>query len=828
MASTSNTKSLDPKIRSLLGALRWRIRLYVWIEGIALVLVWLGFMFWAGLAIDYLPVQLGANEMPNWACGMLLGVVLLIAGFIFYRWIFRRIMVRFADHSMAVLLERQFEGFHDSLLTVVEMHEHPDHAAQFNSEMLSHTRSDADDFLNKVKLSRIFDFTPLRRSLFGATLVVVSIVCFAFFAPEAFAKWTGRIAISGEKWERRANLEMVGVEVTYVTRLAGRGGKQKIRTEIVPFKDQNVFVSRDTGLKLIVRTDLKREVKPDYCTFSYRTEDNRSGRKTMRRSQTNSKYYRYSCNEEPLDHIDAAIKFTVIGADFRLPQHTITPVYAPIVTEVQLDCMEPKYMDPIRKKIALEPNTQLPVGTAITITMTANKPLSQVLLYDPDTKAPNAPKDSKGKSNPNARRGKLRSDAYKTVELSIDPKDQKTFTYRIPSLKEDGVALQVTLLGKDGVHSEVPYLIEIGAIKDNPPSVRVALDGIGTGVTPNARIPIAGTIQDQYKTKEAWYQLYVERIEKAAGKKPVRKLLKFGKLGNDFRSVPLSIKGMKMGKVNDALDLQELRGAASDPVQLQPSDKIKLRICASDLCDLNEDPNIGCSQDFELDVLSEDQLIARLQVRELEQRRRFEQSIKKMTSVRNYLAEIASPNTKPEETATPDASKKSGTTEKKDAAKKSDKEAAPAMTPEKLVRLVRDLSQDSRSEAGQIEGVALTFEDMVAELKNNRVSSFTACKIRLSDNIAKPLKSLVANDFPELDKRLKKLETILSGGMQEGAADDSIQQVDAILTEMTRVLNSMKKQERFNDLLKAIRALIESQQKVIDQTKQKRREDLGF
>ena len=55
---------LPPQITSLLQRLRRQIRWYVVLEGIAVAHVGLGIAYWLGLALDYLPVLAGANEVP--------------------------------------------------------------------------------------------------------------------------------------------------------------------------------------------------------------------------------------------------------------------------------------------------------------------------------------------------------------------------------------------------------------------------------------------------------------------------------------------------------------------------------------------------------------------------------------------------------------------------------------------------------------------------------------------------------------------------------------------------------------------------------------------
>ena len=97
MATTFPEFALTADLRALLAGLRWRIRLYIWLEGISLAVVWLVAMFWIGFGLDYLPVILGAGEMPQVARGIFLGATGAGLAYVFYRWILRRTFVRLAD-----------------------------------------------------------------------------------------------------------------------------------------------------------------------------------------------------------------------------------------------------------------------------------------------------------------------------------------------------------------------------------------------------------------------------------------------------------------------------------------------------------------------------------------------------------------------------------------------------------------------------------------------------------------------------------------------------------------------------------------------------------
>ena len=149
MATTLPTHRPRPPIPArLLAGLRWRIRLYVWLEGLALAVIWLGLMFWISLGLDYLPVLVGASEMPAVARGVLLVGTAAVLAWLLYQFVLRRAFVRLADRSMALLLERKFTGFHDSLVTAVEM------AKRARSRLALQPRSARQDLRRSVRGGR--------------------------------------------------------------------------------------------------------------------------------------------------------------------------------------------------------------------------------------------------------------------------------------------------------------------------------------------------------------------------------------------------------------------------------------------------------------------------------------------------------------------------------------------------------------------------------------------------------------------------------------------------------------------------------------------------
>ena len=214
MAVAHPELALTPDLRSLLAGLRWRIRLYIWLEGLALAVIWLGVMFWIGFALDYLPVLVGASEMPAAARGVLLAGTGIVLGWIFFRWILRRAFVPLADRSLALLLERQFAGFDDSLVTAVEMAEVPDHATAFSRELLGRTTEEARAGADAVIYRRVFNQGALAWKLLLAAVVGGSIVAFSALNSVAFERAAERLyLLSNEPWPRSAFIEVDGIEV---------------------------------------------------------------------------------------------------------------------------------------------------------------------------------------------------------------------------------------------------------------------------------------------------------------------------------------------------------------------------------------------------------------------------------------------------------------------------------------------------------------------------------------------------------------------------------------------------------------------------------------
>lgn len=799
---TPPTDGLPVEIRSLLARLRRRIRGYIWLQGSALAIAWLTLAFWCALAMDYLPVLAGADEMPRGARVLVLVCVAAMLTWIVYRWILRRAFVPLADRSMAMLLERHHPDFRDSLITSVELAGRTDERrAGFDPDeveaevldgtisavLLKRTEQQALQYIPEVRTSRVFNLRPLILSVAAALILLVTLIAFYAGNSRAFGTGVRRLyLLRDESWPRQAHIELVGVEAE---RSASQGGTAS--STLLRFRNGRVRVARGAAIRLVVRADARAAKIPDTCTISYRTADGDRGRMNMTRvGRVRDGFQLYHYDGKPFRDILTNVDFDVVGYDHRVQGNRIEVVDRPAVVSCELDCVFPKYMaaEWAPRTVPLTAGTQLPQGTQIRLRAAANKELRKVEVA--------------GQS----------AEGSPTARLVPDSSGKRrTFQIDIPKLKEN-LSLDVVLTDLDGIASERPYRVFISAVPDAAPAVDTRMSGIGSAVTPDVAIPFRGTIRDDYGVQRSW-------IEVAIGDRPAQQF---------------ELKLAPGGEVNSSIDFREQR-TRNSAIALQAKEKLTLVVKAQDRFDLGKAPNVGAGDHYALDVVTPNELLAMLEARELGLRQRFEQIIEETRETRDMLLRV--------KTEGPSSATQAG--EPGEAAKPATPAPAtenPALAARKRVWAVRLLRAQqallqSQKSAQETLGAAAAFRDIREELINNRVDTEDR-KVRLQQQLAEPLERIAKDLFPELDLRLQKIEKRLDRQLETLAqrtdddpetialADSAVQQADRILQAMNDVLQNMLNLETYNELLDIVRTLIEEQKNVVENTKKQQKKQV--
>jgi hypothetical protein len=426
---------------------------------------------------------------------------------------------------------------------------------------------------------------------------------------------------------------------------------------------------------------------------------------------------------------------------------------------------------------------QIPAGSRITVrAAAANKDLTRVQV---------------------ARAGDDQAAQPRTMEDAPLTPDHRGFTYSLPPLLKD-TTLLFTLTDTDGIRNRDPVRLALVALPDQPPQMAVQLDGIGTAVTPQAQIPVAGRIADDYGIGRVWFEYAID--QKALGKHIIRE---FAERRNDSRTAPPT----EFKLTNAALELREMG--------LKPGQKLVVTVKAADLCDLNRTANVANSERWTVDVVTPQQLRAMLEARELVLRQRFDRMIQEMTETRDILARLElgdpKPKPKPAASAAPTRSTEPG-----------DEESSDLPERQRTLRVLRveGTLTNCRKSTQEVLGLAEAFDDICKQLINNRIDT-AELKSRLQGGIAVPLHAIAADMFPELERRLEALRPALDNAKKgPGLRDRARQQAETILLAMQKVRDRMIELEDFNEALDLLRGIIEGQQQIREETQKRHKEKI--
>jgi len=740
---TNNPQQLElaQSVRSKLAALRRRIRRYVWLEGTMAAITWLGIAFWASFAIDWL------FEPPREVRALLLGIVGVGLAWVFFRRILRRALVRLSNRNMAMLLERHFPQFDESLVTAVELTERWGEPDLCSREMLARTCRQAAEPMAEVRLRKVFNPAPLRKSALAAVMLSAAVWVFAWLAPDALGTWTERsLLLTDTLWPRQTRLLVEG------------------------FEDGTRKVARGADLDVIVKADASMPVVPNVVEVRYQSDAGAAGRAAMSREGTvdpaKDAFQEYS---HTFRGVLAPIRFDVIGGDAAVRDLLIEVVDSPTIVEMVLDCRFPAYMDRPTRTLPVTGVMQLPVGTDVTVRATTNKELVKVEIDD----------------------GEL---SY----VGAEPRgaDRRSFAHTISNFAQD-TTLLFTLFDADGIKSRRPGRLALATLADVPPQLSVELRGIGSAITPQAQVPAEGQITDDYGVARVWFEYSVDEAEPAT------------------RAVESPSGNQTDFRLDRALEVR--------PLKLTPGRQLLVCVKAADRYDLADHPNVGASRRWVLDVVTPDQLRTMLEARELVLRQRFERIAQEVTETRDSLQRMRFDSANGEsEGETPNEREGS----EGDGAGPDGGDEALSGRALSLARLrVGRALQNSRKNAHETLGLAEAFVNIREELINNRVDT-AEWNIRLEQGVADPMRRIGEEMFPELDRRLNRLEAALSLDTGREAREEAVAQVDAILQAMERVLQRMLELEDFNKAIELLREIIGLQEKLDEQTRRRHQQKL--
>ena len=794
-----------PEIFRVLKRLRTRIRQYVFLEGTALVLALLCALFWASLAIDWVYFQLSSLELPVWFRKAFAVGTLCLFAMSLTTWVVLRLVRSLRTKALALVLERRFPELNDRLITAVELSEGTgcDKSSKLTAAMLNRTVDDAALAIRNLELGDVFDKAPLRRAAIAAVVLIASIAAFAWTNSVAMARWTrAYIRWDDQYWKRLTDLDL---------RIIAQPGDVIRRFNNLVYKHP-----RGADLTLLVEVPEGKQV-PDDVRLEYRLADGRTGG-TAYFSKVDDRHFKHTL-AGLLDHAEIWVR----GGDFatRRP-YEVRVVDPPRVDELAFENTYPEYSRmnfrdadnrpiPDRKQVS---GTQisLPVETRFVLQGRANKPLVGLRI---DTDAFDVEFSAEGaRLIIDAKEG----GAQVTRPLS-GPGSETWFTpgsseFRLPfvlsahaaeltadeqaavpvPLRPDSL-VRIYLDDMDEVTSLEPARVMILGIPDQPPVVETELRGVGTSITRQAVVPIAGTMSDDYGLVTGRFDY---RIDAAEDWQPRL----FASAPHDYpRDFELAAALEKKVERFEVL-----------PLDLKEGQKLVLTVYAEDGDNLNG-PHVSRGERFAFQIVSPEELLSILYGKELNLRKRFEQIIQEVDDTQKDLI-----------------LHRTRLDEADELRKQPDQSAETARKLEEIKTAVavsgdRSLNQ-VRKNASETAAVQSSFGEILEELVNNAIHTQQMVD-RIEDLIMDPLVQVVDTDFPRADESISLFKLAHEKGRDpRPQIDASVDILAEILVKMRAALAEMQDLVDFHSAVARLESIKQDQEALYKETKRTQKDAL--
>lgn len=785
---SQNDSQLRPELFTVLRNLRSRIRRYVLFEGTASIVAVLGIAFWISLAIDY------NFELPQ----VVRGLILFGTGCLFLCtlvvWILLRLFREIKLRALALVLERRFPNLNDRLVTVVELAESPPENASLTASMLRRVADEVSQLTSSLRLREVFNIRPLLRATLAAVCLIVSIAAFGLLCDDVLQQWYRRnVLLANEYWPRKTDLNVVV--------LADPG--ERIRE----FKDGIYKHPRGSDLTLLASVP-EGKLIPQQVQFSFDLVSKSGGRRDFMTKVGQAQF------KHTIAGLHDSLELWFRGGDFasRLPYH-VEVVDPPRVDHILLDCLYPAYTDkntrdeaghPVRDPVQVQgTQVSLPAGTEFLLQGRVNKPLTDVLIQSDGFELAISHTAATLKVLNNGAAGASTSLPFKQPLLSDDG-----LTFRVPcllstrpvaetasrfplQLPADSV-FRITLHDTDDITSAEPTRLTLNSIPDESPRIELQLKGIGTSVTRQAVIPLAGAISDDYGVAEAHFDFKVNPAE-----------AKF-----ETRAFAANPQRQKKFDVSERFEVL--------PLEMKVGGKLTVAVATSDTDDLTG-PHRVQGEKYVFQIVSNDELVSLIAARELNLRRRFEQILEELKDVRKDL--------QAQRKRLEEALRLKGA--KADPAKETEVREQLAGIEIAAITSAERAINGTRKNANETVSVEESFRDIREELINNALPDIKPMLERIDDGIITPLHSITTIDYNQVDESLGVLKRELDRkGDPFRALDGAVDQIDATIKHMEAVLTQMLKLETFNEALQLLRDIIQNQEEIQQKTKTERKKKL--
>jgi len=328
--------------------------------------------------------------------------------------------------------------------------------------------------------------------------------------------------------------------------------------------------------------------------------------------------------------------------------------------------------------------------------------------------------------------------------------------YRAEMEMKTAVSYELQLVARDGGLASKPYFLTIGLLADHPPRVTVRVTGVGRRVTPTARIPLSVRALDDFGMAQIAADLEVTQFVDSKPQ-PTMHQPYSESFSAESQPLPTDIDKQVVLKLAEC-------GAA-------PGNAIRLRAKASDACVLGAQE--GASRWVPMQVVTPEELFYEILTRQREQRGRFSKALDTVKGQLEAIGKLTS----------------------------ADEGGGLARVNQVVARQVWQI-------AGVLDG---TLQEMI----NNDLGNEQARDL-LENSIIAPMRKVHDENFADI---AEKIQTLLAHSeLRESDRQELLDAQQAAVDEMKRILARMSQWESFVDVINQLRAVIKTQNDVLDST----------
>ncbi len=464
--------------------------------------------------------------------------------------------------------------------------------------------------------------------------------------------------------------------------------------------------------------------------------------------------------------IGSDFRFRALGGDAVTDWVTVELVEPPAIASLELDSLLPSYTGRDRETLEGAGPHSVLAGSRLVIRARSNKPLGSCELQL----------------------------AEQRFSLTPSSDDKQMFVLELPAQNEadDGAAgvaggkYEFRLRDEGGLENLREFSFTLKTREDRAPDVRASLLGISGLVVPRAIVPTSYNVIDEYGISSIDFDCHwTSEVETP---------------GPGSLQVPVA----RFPGSPPTPEQQDVAVLELEPLKLLPGTSLRFVLQAVD----NQPGGVGLgkSREFLLRVVTEEELLADLLRREIDQRKSFQAAYDAQLEIVSQTRQLS-------------AAGSNGVT--------------AAQVLEQRQSELLGIHRGQRSVGTAIDAVAKRFEEFLVEVQNNRLDEETrkvdpnrTIEARFENEIIRPIRQLDQEQVSAAVRNLDNCRRNLNSPEALAAAVSETTAIqESILERMRTILAAMEDSENYQEVVNKLLEIKRAEERMQQQLKQKETPD---